>query len=124
VFVLSKHAGERTGAAAAMITWLTTDVALQAGQPTYPAHRAAARAWGRAKAADPYYAADPVPVLERAAAALRPGFGFVRYEAAWQASFNETVIAAVGEGRPISGALPDWQRRLTQAAASAGYVVR
>ncbi|MEZ0070904.1 extracellular solute-binding protein [Planotetraspora sp. GP83] len=124
VFVVSKHAGQRTKAALDMITWMTTDVALQAKQPTFPAHQASAEAWGKAKASDSFYAADPVPALKQAAASLRPGFGFVRYEAVWQSSFNETVIAAVTAGKPIAGALPDWQSRLTQAATSAGYTVK
>ncbi|TMR90428.1 ABC transporter substrate-binding protein [Nonomuraea basaltis] len=124
VYVVSRHAGGRAKAAADMITWLTTDVTLQAAQPTFPAHQASAEAWGKAKASDAFYAQDPVPVLKQAAARLRPGFGFVRYEAVWQSSFNETVVAAVTAGKPISGALSDWNQRLTQAATSSGYQVK
>ncbi|MFI6299747.1 ABC transporter substrate-binding protein [Nonomuraea sp. NPDC050790] len=124
VFVVSKHAGQRTKAAADLVTWLTTDQKLQARQPTFPAHGPSAQAWGEAKAADPFYAENPVPVLTEAARNMRQGFGFVRYEAAWQSSFNEIVVAAVTAGEPLAGALPDWQDRLAQAATATGYTVK
>ncbi|MEU5642821.1 extracellular solute-binding protein [Streptomyces milbemycinicus] len=122
-FLISKHAGNRTKAAAAMATWLTTDTALQAKQPTYPAFTAAAAEWGKAKAKDPYYAANPVPVLTKAAAGLRPGFGAIRFEAEWQNSFNQTVGAATGGGKSLTDALSDWQKKLTQAAETNNYSV-
>ncbi|MBO0913333.1 ABC transporter substrate-binding protein [Streptomyces laculatispora] len=122
-YVVSKHAGKRAKAATDLVTWLTTDVPLQAKQPTYPAFTAAATEWGKAKAKDTYYAANPVPVLTEAAANLRPGFGAVRYEAEWQSSFNDTLGAAAGDGKSLKDSLGSWQKRLEQAAKTSNYTV-
>ncbi|GAA3795366.1 extracellular solute-binding protein [Streptomyces phyllanthi] len=122
-FLVSAHAGDRTEAAADLVRRLTTDVALQAKQPTYPAFTAAAERWGEAKAKDPYYASDPMPALSAAANALRPGFGAVRYEADWQTSFNDTVGRAADSGGNLRKALASWQDKLDAAAETSEYTV-
>lgn len=122
-FLVSTHAGQRAKAAADLVRWMTTDVALQAKQPTYPAFTAAARKWGEAKSKDPYYASDPMPALSAAAGALRPGFGAVRYEADWQNSFNDTLGKAADSGGSLKDALGQWQDKLKDAAESTGYTV-
>ncbi|WP_327138246.1 extracellular solute-binding protein (plasmid) [Streptomyces sp. NBC_01340] len=122
-FLVSAHAGQRTRAAADLVRWMTTDIALQAKQPTYPAFTPAAKKWGQAKSKDPYYAADPMPALNAAAAALRPGFGAVRFEADWQNSFNDTFGKAADSGSSLNDALGRWQDKLHAAAKSTGYTV-
>lgn len=102
---------------------MTTDVSLQAKQPTYPAFTAAAQKWGEAKSKDPYYASDPTPALTAAADALRPGFGAVRFEADWQSSFNDTLVKAVHSGGNLRNALASWQDKLEAAAKTSGYTV-
>ncbi|MFI9569110.1 extracellular solute-binding protein [Streptomyces rishiriensis] len=120
-FVVSSHAGARTRKAADLVRWMTTDIALQAKQPTYPAFAAAAKKWGEAKSKDPYYASDPMPALIAAANALRPGFGAVRYEADWQSSFNDTFVKAVDSGGDLRASLRSWQDKLEAAAETNGY---
>jgi ABC-type glycerol-3-phosphate transport system substrate-binding protein len=122
-FLVSSHAGERTKEAADLVRWMTTDVDLQAEQPTYPAFTAAAKKWGEAKSKDPYYASDPMPALTAAASALRPGFGAVRFEADWQSSFNDTLVKAIDSGGNLRGALGSWQDKLEAAAKTSGYTV-
>ncbi|TLS48005.1 extracellular solute-binding protein [Streptomyces montanus] len=122
-FLVSAHAGDRTEKAADLVRWMTTDVTLQADQPTYPAFTAAAQKWGEAKAKDPYYAADPMPALTAAANALRPGFGAVRFEADWQASFNDTVGKAADSGANLRKVLASWQDKLEAAAKTSEYSV-
>lgn len=122
-FLVSAHADDRTKDAVDLVRWMTTDVALQARQPTYPAFTAAARKWGEAKAKDPYYASDPMPALTAAANALRPGFGAVRFEADWQASFNDTVGKAADSGGNLRKALTSWQDKLDAAAKTSEYTV-
>jgi multiple sugar transport system substrate-binding protein len=102
---------------------MTTDVGLQAEQPTYPAFTAAARKWGEAKSRDSYYASDPMPALTAAANSLRPGFGAVRFEADWQASFNDTVGKAADTGGNLREALTSWQDKLDAAAKTSDYTV-
>lgn len=122
-FLVSAHAGDRTNEAVDLVRWMTTDVALQAKQPTYPAFTAAAQKWGEAKAKDPYYASDPMPALTAAASALRPGFGAVRFEAEWQASFNDTVGKTADSGGNLRKALTSWQDKLDAAAKTSEYTV-
>ncbi|MFY7634828.1 hypothetical protein [Streptomyces soliscabiei] len=122
-FLVSSHAGERTKKAVDLVRWMTTDVGLQAKQPTYPAFTAAAKTWGEAKSKDPYYASDPMPALTAAANALRPGFGAVRFEADWQSSFNDTFVKAVDSGSDLRGSLNGWQDKLQAAAKTSGYTV-
>ncbi|TPQ15594.1 extracellular solute-binding protein [Streptomyces sporangiiformans] len=122
-FLVSAHAGDRTKEAADLVRWMTTDATLQADQPTYPAFTAAAQKWGEAKAKDPYYAADPMPALTAAANALRPGFGAVRFEADWQASFNDTVGKAADSGADLRKTLASWQDKLEAAAKTSEYSV-
>lgn len=122
-FLVSAHAGDRTKEAVDLVRRLTTDVALQAEQPTYPAFTAAARKWGEAKSKDPYYAADPMPALTASANALRPGFGAVRFEADWQTSFNATVGRAADSGGGLGDALKSWQDKLDAAARTSEYTV-
>jgi ABC-type glycerol-3-phosphate transport system substrate-binding protein len=122
-FLVSAHAGDRTKDATDLVRWMTTDIGLQAKQPTYPAFTAAAKKWGEAKSKDPYYASDPMPALTAAAGALRPGFGAVRYEADWQTSFNDTLGKAVDSGGNLRTALAGWQDKLEAAARTSGYTV-
>ncbi|MFJ9898214.1 ABC transporter substrate-binding protein [Streptomyces sp. NPDC091280] len=122
-FLVSSHAGGRTNQAAALVQWMTTDVNLQAQQPTYPAFAAAAKKWGEAKSKDPYYASDPMPALSAAANSLRPGFGAVRFEADWQSSFNDTFVKAADSGGNLLDSLRSWQSKLKAAAETAGYTV-
>lgn len=102
---------------------MTTDVNLQAKQPTYPAFTAAAKKWGEAKSKDPYYASDPMPALSAAANALRPGFGAVRFEADWQSSFNDTFVKAVDSSSNLRSSLASWQDKLEAAAKTGGYTL-
>ncbi|MFJ9381539.1 ABC transporter substrate-binding protein [Streptomyces sp. NPDC101455] len=122
-FLVSSHAGGRTQQAADLVRWITTDINLQAKQPTYPAFTAAATKWGEAKSKDPYYASDPMPALTAAANALRPGFGAVRFEADWQSSFNDTFVKAVDSGGNLRDSLGSWQDKLKAAAKTSGYTV-
>ncbi|UXX91251.1 extracellular solute-binding protein [Streptomyces sp. AD2-2] len=122
-FLVSSHAGSRTQQAADLVRWLTTDINLQAKQPTYPAFTAAATKWGEAKSKDPYYASDPMPALNAAANALRPGFGAIRFEADWQSSFNDTFVKAVDSGGNLRDSLGSWQEKLEAAAKTSGYSV-
>ncbi|MER5427547.1 extracellular solute-binding protein [Streptomyces sp. NPDC002588] len=122
-FLVSAHAGGRTKEAVDLVRWMTTDVTLQAAQPTYPAFTAAARKWGETKSRDPYYASDPMPALSAAANALRPGFGAVRFEADWQTTFNDTVGKAAESGGDLRKALPSWQDKLDAAAGTSDYTV-
>ncbi|MGW0580268.1 ABC transporter substrate-binding protein [Streptomyces sp. NPDC002920] len=122
-FLVSAHAGDRTKDAVDLVRWMTTDVTLQAAQPTYPAFTAAAQKWGETKAKDPYYASDPMPALSAAANALRPGFGAVRFEADWQTTFNDTVGKAADSGGDLKKALTSWQDKLEAAAGTSDYTV-
>lgn len=120
-FVVSKHA-ENKEAAAQFATWMSTDVAHQAEQPTYPAFKAAADEWGKAKAEDTFYAENPFPVMKWQAPLVHGGFGWVRYANEWNTSFNETVAAGKRKGS-LDAALKEWGARLKEAAEATDYTV-
>ena len=76
-FLVSAHAGTRTEQAADLVRWMTTDVNLQAKQPTYPAFTAAGEEVGRGQVEGPVLRlrpdARPHRGGERAAPRLRRG---------------------------------------------------
>ncbi|TDE02783.1 ABC transporter substrate-binding protein [Jiangella asiatica] len=121
-FVVSRHA-EDMDAAVDFATWMTTNVDHQSEQPTYPAFAEAAEAWGAARAADPFYAEDPFPVMKDQAPLIRDTFGWVRYANEWNNIFNETVVAAAESPEPLLEAVEEWGSRLTQAAEATDYEV-
>lgn len=120
-FVVSRHS-KNLEAAAEFVTWMTTDTELQASQPTYPAFDEAATEWGKAVAADPFYAEDPFPVMQEMAPKIRDTFGWVRYANEWNETFNATVAALERQGS-LSDALSEWGSRLEQAAEETDYQV-
>ncbi|MDO8185198.1 ABC transporter substrate-binding protein [Conexibacter sp. JD483] len=122
VWAISQHTGDKV-AAGRLVEWLTTDTRLQQGLTTYPAFEAAADAWARAKADDDYYAADPVPAMQEEAGKIRENWNYVRYEAAWQPSFAEIVVAGLKKGDKLEALMDPWQDRLVEAAQTAGYSV-
>jgi ABC-type glycerol-3-phosphate transport system substrate-binding protein len=100
---------------------MTTDPATGKSQSTYPAYGPNADIWLQAKAVDPWYAADPGPVLKAAGANVNPSDGYVRYETQLLDSFNATIIK--NGATDMSGALAAWGQQATAAAKAAGYTV-
>lgn len=100
---------------------MTTDPKIAKTQTTYPAYKPSAKIWLEAKSVDPWYAADPGPVLTDAAGKVNPADAYVRYQTQVLDSFNRTVIA--NGATDMAGALETWGKQATQAAQSAGYNV-
>lgn len=121
LWVMSKHT-ENPDAASALITDLTTDPEVQTVAATYPADKAAAEIWLEAKAADPFYASDPVPALETSAGLINPSLTYIRYFAQLVDSYNQTVLPALSSSDPAA-ALEEWESQLSRLAETAGYQV-
>jgi ABC-type glycerol-3-phosphate transport system substrate-binding protein len=100
---------------------MTTDPNTGKTQTTYPAYGPNADIWLEAKATDPWYAANPAPVLKAAAAEVNPADGYVRYQTQLLDSFNATIIK--NGATDMKGALAAWGQQATAAAKAAGYTV-
>jgi multiple sugar transport system substrate-binding protein len=122
VWAVSKHA-KNTQGAVDMITWLTTDVGIQTKQPTYPASKTAAAAWSTQKAADAFYAENPVPVFQQQAPLIRDNWKFVRYQATATNRWNELVVAGLKQGKRLDELVPLYGDEIVAAAKKAGYTV-
>ena len=121
IWVVSSKS-KNQGAAVKFAVGMTTDIAVQSKSSGYPAFVAAADAWLKAAATDPWYASDPTSVYKEAAAKITPTLGFVRYEVQLEDSFNATILKNGASG--IDGALQEFGSQAKSAAESAGYTVK
>lgn len=122
IFVVSKHAKNLKGAAAAA-TFAATDLDVQTAAPTYPAYPPAAQAWCDNKQADTFYASDPCPVLEEAATQINFAASTPVVYAPVPV-FSTTVVAKVTGGGNVEDGFADLQTQLTQLANQSGYAVQ
>lgn len=120
IYVVSRHATNLDGAID-VATWVSTNTELQAETVTYPAYGPAAEAWGEKISTDSFFASDPFPALQEAAANINPAVSPTRYDA--PSAYANTVVSAVRSGKTIADALPGLQSQLTQLAQQAGYAV-
>jgi ABC-type glycerol-3-phosphate transport system substrate-binding protein len=120
IWVVSTKAKDMNAAVKFAIA-MTTSPDVVKTQTTYPAYAPNAEAWLRAKAADPWYAEDPGPVLKATANKVNPADGYVRYQTQEIDSFNQTVIA--NGAQDMAAALKAWGEQVTQAAQDSGYSV-
>ena len=124
LWVVSSHSRNTKGAAD-VATWLTTsdDPKGIVSSATLPAYKAVADQWCAARKSDAFYAADPCPVMQQAAALISPNYSFIRFEGQFTDSYAQTVTAAASSRGDLTAALSTWQSRLEQAARNAGYTV-
>lgn len=108
-------------AAADLLLWLTTSTENQVKAPTYPAYRPAVAAWATRIAADPFYAADPIPALRTAADEVSPGHIGLRFELS--DAFGKVATPRIKEGGSLEAVLPQLQEEITNAARAARYKV-
>lgn len=124
LWVVSRHS-KNTKGAAAIAEWLTTstdDKGIVAAS-ALPAYAPAAEKWCAARASDAFYAEDPCPAEQTAAALIAENFDYIRFEGQFADSYAQTFVAAAAEKGDLSAALTEWQTQLTQAAENAGYQV-
>lgn len=119
-WMVSRHTAHRKQAVDLAI-WLATSNDVQADGPTFPAYAPAADVWGRHLATSKFFAADPYPVMRKAAGLIDPSMASVRYDP--ESLFDSTVIAAVIHGKPIESAFPKYQDQLSHLAEVYGYTV-
>ncbi|MGV9271136.1 ABC transporter substrate-binding protein [Kitasatospora sp. NPDC003701] len=124
LWVVSRHSRNLKGAAD-IATWLTTSDAEDGivAASALPAYTPAARRWCAARAADPFYAADPCPAMLDAVGRIADNYDYIRFEGQFADSYAQTFVAAAARKGDLAAALPVWQKHLVQAAENAGYKV-
>jgi ABC-type glycerol-3-phosphate transport system substrate-binding protein len=120
VYLVSRHSKNMKGAAE-IIQWMTTDAGYQKDAPTYPAYGPSADAWAKRLAGDPFYAADPFPVMREQAAKVNPVQQPTRYDV--EGAFTQTVVPAIRSGGTVRASLEALQTELVNLAKAQGYDV-
>jgi multiple sugar transport system substrate-binding protein len=124
VFVMNRQlTGKERTAAYDFISWMTTNIKHQEGEPTYPAYSPAAAEWCKKKQADSFYAADPCAAMQSAAKALRSTQGSITFITDWDNDYTATIVTAARDKKSLSDALTQWGVELKAAAKNAGYTV-
>jgi ABC-type glycerol-3-phosphate transport system substrate-binding protein len=121
IYLVSKHS-KNTKGAAAIAEWMATSNDFQVSAPTFPAYLPAAKAWGDKHATDPFYATNPIPVLQGQADLINPATSTTRY--AVDDAINGTLVAKVRAGGKLADGMDALQAQLTQLAQTVGYVVQ
>lgn len=120
-YIVSKHA-KNLDAAVAVAEWMATSPEYQATAPTYPAYGPVLADWSERISTDPFYAQDPVPVMEAMVKVINPVNDFsVRYDV--EVGFGTVILPTIKAGKSIVSTLPQLQDELSNVAKSVGYDV-
>jgi ABC-type glycerol-3-phosphate transport system substrate-binding protein len=122
VWYISSHS-KNLAAGSALVNWLTTSNANQAGAPTYPAYAAAAKAWLANPANSSYFAGDVSGPFTKAAGEVWSGWSGIS-RADPSTSFGTLVIPGLISGKTITEQLPAWQTEINNLAGTVGYTVK
>jgi ABC-type glycerol-3-phosphate transport system substrate-binding protein len=105
-----------------LITWMATDVGNQENAVTLPADQPSALAWGKAVAADPFYADDQTFAVQVDAAKFSdPNYVSLRIDLS--SAFASTIAKAASIGDSVEAALPALEAELSNQAKLNGYTV-
>lgn len=120
IWIVSRTTKNQTAAVNFAVA-MTTSPVIAKTQTTYPAYNPNATIWLKAKAVDPFYAANPALVLQAAASKVNPADGYVRYQTQVLDSFNSTIIK--NGATNMAGALAALGQQASAAAQADGYTV-
>ena len=124
LWVPSRHvSGARLANAIKAVTFLSTNVALQAGNVTFPAYGPAQQPWLDKQKTSGYFAdfAQLASALKEAATEIRTDTNYVQYNTG--NTWSQTVAAALAKGSSFATGWSAFATQLVQQAKSFGYTV-
>jgi ABC-type glycerol-3-phosphate transport system substrate-binding protein len=120
IWFVSSHT-KQPQAAAALVTWITTQFASEGQAPTYPTYIPLEAPWVAEQEKSNYFAEPLGPVFASSATEVWTGWAPTRYNS--DAVWSQDVIPVITSGGTLASALPAFGTGLKDSAQVDGYTV-